>query len=272
MTYALVVSLCLVNLACGEEKLNAKKDASQPEAKKADKPAAPVANPTDAPARAILDRLEKAGDAFTTLRTDIRYEVVNRMTGEKEQRTGWAAYQKETKDQPAKFRVNFQTLRLEEGPETRNQVDYVFDGRFVTKDQYNTKTRTQWQVAAEGEKIEPLKIGKGPFPVPFGQKTNDVLALLQARTRNPDPSDPPDTDYLKLTPLPGKEKDVNFNRLEMWISRKTDLPVKLIARDENENIKTVTFTNTKTDAKIDPKLFNVPKPAGFELIVQRLEQ
>jgi outer membrane lipoprotein-sorting protein len=272
MKYALVVSFCMVNLACGEEKVNPQRDVPEPAAEKAAKPAGPVANPTNAAAKAILDRLEKAGKNYATLRTDVEYEVVNRMTGEKEQRNGWVAYQKETKDQPAKFRVHFDTLRLEDGPTTQNMVDYIFDGRFVTKDQYKTKTRTRWQVAAEGERVEALKIGKGPFPVPFGQKTSDVRTYLQAVTRATEASDPPDTDYLKLTPLPGKEKDVNFVRLEMWIDRKTNLPVKICVRDENKNVKTVVFTNTKTDPKIGAKLFDVPKPAGFELIVQRLDQ
>jgi outer membrane lipoprotein-sorting protein len=270
MKYALVISLCLINLACGEEKLNTQKDAPAPAPKKETKSTVPVANPTDASAKAILDRLEKAGKNSTTLRSDVEYEVVNRMTGEKELRNGWVAYQKETKEQPAKFRVHFDTLRLENGPKMRNKVDYIFDGRFVTKDQYKTKTRTRWQVAAEGETVEALKIGKGPFPVPFGQKTADVLTYLQGKTRNAESSDPKDTDYLRLFPIPGKEKDVNFRRLEMWVSRKTNLPVKIRVRDANKNIKTVTFKNTKTDPKIDKKLFDVPKPAGFELIVQRL--
>ncbi len=274
MKHALVISLCLVSLACAEDKVAAEKDSvAQPAAVAAaakDTPAAPVVNPTKADARAILDRLEKVGEKYTTLRTDVVYEVENRMTGETEKRSGWVAYQKETKEQPTKFRVHFDTLRLEDGPKIQNVVDYIFDGKYVSKDDYKTKTRTSWQVAAEGQRVEALKIGQGPFPVPFGQKTADMLAYLQAVTRAPEATDPAGTEYLKLFPLPGKEKDVNFLRLEMWVDRKTNLPVKIIARDENKNIKTIMFANTQTAPTIDAKLFDVPKPAGFELIVQRL--
>jgi hypothetical protein len=272
LKYALIVSLCLVNLACGEEKLDAKKDAAAPVVTKEPKPAAaPAENPTDEAARAILDRLEKAGENYTTLRSDVDYEVVNRMTGERERREGWVAYRKETKDQPAKFRAHFDTQRLEDGPKTKEVVDYIFDGQFGVRDQYKTKTRTRWQVSKE-QRRDMMKIGKGPFPVPFGQKTADVLTYLQAVTREPIAADPPDADYLKLTALPGKQKDISFIRLEMWVSRKTDLPIRIRVRDENRNVKTVTFKNIKTDPKVDAKLFDVPKPAGFELIVQRLEE
>ncbi|MBN1554309.1 MAG: outer membrane lipoprotein carrier protein LolA [Phycisphaerae bacterium] len=262
-----ILSLCLVNLACGEKNVSVPKNESSPSTAKTEKP---VVNPTAAPAKAILDRLEQAGQKYATLRAEVEFEVVNRMTGERIRHTGWVAYQKEIQDQPARFRVHFDTQRLEDGPKTKEVVDYFYDGQFFTRDQYKTKTRTRWQVAAEGERVEALKIGKGPFPVPFGQKTADVLSYLQAGTRNPQASDPPDTDYLKLTPLPGKDKDVNFIRLEMWVSRKTHLPVKIHVRDAEQNAKTVIFANTKTDTKVDEKLLNPPKPAGFELIVQRM--
>lgn len=291
----LAVSLCLVNLACEKDKPDAVRDApkkvkpreGKTEAPKSPSPAvktaipaattgipaAPVANPTDAAAKAILDRLEKAGEKYTTLRSNVDYKVVNRMTGEKELRKGWVAYQKAVKDQPDRFRVHFDTLRLEDGAPFQNIVDYIFDGsQFVTRDNYRTQTRTRWQIPEE-QRRDLMKIGKGPFPVPFGQKTADVLTYLQGRTRKTQASDPPGTDYLKLTALSEKEeKDISFIRLEMWVSRKTNLPVKIRVRDENRNVKTVTFKNTKTDPKIDKKLFDVPKPAGFELIVQRLEQ
>lgn len=266
--------LCLTGWSCRETPADPR-PAAPPEPKPtASSPAesAPENSSVSPAARAILDRLERAGDTFVTLRADLEYEVRNAMTGETELRTGTVAYQKETADQPAKFRVNFQTLRLEEGPVTRQRVEYLFDGRFVIKDQYATKTRTCWQVAAEGQRVEALRIGKGPFPIPFGQKTRDVLELLHAGTRPAESSDPPNTDFLLLSPLPGREKDVNFTRLEMWVDRRTNLPVKLRARDENQTVKTVVFSHIQTNPKIDPKLFDEPRPAGFELIVERLER
>ncbi len=256
-----ILTAALLATACGESTLNASSGSGE----------APAAD-TAPDAKAILDRLEEAGRTYAALRAKVRYEVVNRMTGEREVRTGWVAYQKATDTAPAKFRVFFETLQLEDGAPFREKVDYIFDGYYVTKDQYKTKTRTRWQVAAKGERIEALKIGKGPFPVPFGQTKSDVLTYLRARVRPAEKDDPPHTDALTLTPRPGKETDVNFVRLEMWVDRKTDLPVKLRARDENKNIKTVVFEDIQTRAKIDPSLFAKPKPFGFELIVKRLDE
>lgn len=219
---------------------------------------------------AILKRLEDAGKKYATLRADIDYQVDSRMTGEKEACTGEVTYQRETKKQPAKFRVLFKTRRLDGGRRMKRKIDYIFDGRFMIKDDYKIKTRTKWEISPEGRK-NALQIGKGPFPVPFGQKAEDVTRYLQPTTRKPTEKDPANTDYLMLTPRKGHEKDVNFIRLEMWVNRKTNLPVKIMSRDNSKNITTVIFKNIQTQSKINPKIFNKDKPAGFELIVELLK-
>ena len=229
-----------------------------------------VKSDVDPAAWAILERLEKAGEKYATLRADLDYQVDSRMTGDKELRTGEVAYQKKTKAQPAKYRVLFKTLRLDEGPRTKRKIDYIFDGRFVIRDDYKIKTRTKWEVSPEDAK-NALKIGKGPFPVPFGQKASDMVQYLRATTRQPIKKDPPNTDYLKLVPRKGHGKDVNFVLLEMWVDRKTNLPIKIKSRDNSKNITTVVFKNIQTQSKIDPKIFNKKKPPGFELIVERLK-
>ncbi len=224
----------------------------------------------DPDAWAILERLEEAGEKYATLRAELDYQVDSRMTGEKEARTGEVAYQRKTEKQPAKYRVLFETLRLDEGPRMKRKVDYIFDGRFVIRDNYKIKTRTKGEVSPQARK-NALQIGKGPFPVPFGQKAEEVIQYLQPTTRKPDEKDPANTDYLKLVPRKGHKKDVNFVLLEMWVDRKTNLPIKIKSRDNSKNITTVIFKNIQTQSKIDPKIFNKDKPAGFELIVEPLK-
>ncbi|KKK68338.1 hypothetical protein LCGC14_2945080, partial [marine sediment metagenome] len=97
------------------------------------------------------------------------------------------------------------------------------------------------------------------------------VQYLRATTRKPIKKDPANTDYLKLVPRKGHGKDVNFVLLEMWVDRKTNLPIKIKSRDNSKNITTVVFKNIQTQSKIDPKIFNKDKPAGFELIVEPLK-
>lgn len=220
----------------------------------------------------ILDRLQTAGDKYTTLTADVDYTVEMRMTGETENRTGWVAFQKSTDKMPDMFRIHFDTLKLDQGKKTVSQLDYIFDGQWLTIAKHNIKSMTRMQVAQPGEKVEALRIGKGPFPVPFGQKTDDMIKCLQITTREPSPDDPKNTDYLKLIPRKDYEDQLNFRKMEMWIDRDTNLPVKVVVKDKNKNVTTAGFSNIKTQTQIDPALFVMEKTAGWDLTIERMNK
>jgi outer membrane lipoprotein-sorting protein len=234
-------------------------------------PTSRPASDVDPAAMAILQRLERAGQAYQALKADVNYNVQQRLTGDEETRTGWVAFQRGGDDRPDKFRVSFKTLQLGGGPKTNNPVDYIFDGKWLTVAKHKIKTMTRYQVAAEGQKVEALKIGKGPFPLPFGQKAEDVTAYLSASTRPTRAGEPDGTDYLKLLPRRGQEDAVNFTRLEIWVDRTSNLPVKIRTRDQSKNVTTVTFHDIQTQADLNEEWFTMDKPLGWELNVEPLK-
>jgi len=214
----------------------------------------------------LLIALEAAGVRYKTVRADIEYRLVNRRLGDSETRTGWVAYQARQTDDPAKFRIHFRTLRQGRGKRLLAMVDYAFDGRWLTVKKHSIRQLSRYQVAAAGQKVEPLRLGQGFFPLPFGQKAADVLTYFDVRTRKPNPTDPKDTDYLKLTIRPGHRRTMNVERMEMWIDRKTHLPVRIQSRDRSRNDTTVRFTNVKTNPKLDKGVFFLPKPRGWKRV------
>ena len=218
--------------------------------------------------RSLLDQLEKAGRKYPAIRADIDYEVVNPKLGDSESRTGWIAYQRGDQKQPARFRVHFDTLRQGEGRSVKDQLDYAFDGRWLTVVKHRIKQIARYEIVAEGEKAQPLKLGKGPFPLPFGQEADDVIKFFVPTTRPLGPGavrdgEPKDTDYLKLVPRPLYRKRMSFTRLEMWVSRKRFLPVKIISRDHSKNTTTVVFKNIKTAKSFPADMFHLRRKAGW---------
>ena len=65
--------------------------------------------------------------------------------------------------------------------------------------------------------------------------------------------------------------DVNFTRLELWVDRKTDLPVRVRTRDASKNVTTATFRDIRTTETIDSELFEMSKPIGWDLTVERMQ-
>ncbi|MCK4602137.1 MAG: outer membrane lipoprotein carrier protein LolA [Phycisphaerae bacterium] len=226
---------------------------------------------SDSAVMKILSRLEKAGQKYATLKANVDYKVEMRQIGDSEQRTGWVAFAKGTDEEPAKFRIYFDTLRLGEGKKIRDKVDYAFDGQWLTVARHRIREMTRYQVAAKGEKIEPLKLGEGPFPVPFGQKTDDVLKYCEATTRETTDGEPKNTDYIKLVPRREFGKEMKFTELEMWIDRTKGLPVQIVSRDKNKDVTTVVFKGIKTDVKLDKDVFYLPRKLGWQYHIKPLE-
>ena len=217
----------------------------------------------------ILKDLEAAGEKYATIRGDVTMEIVDRLTGDSEKRTGWLAYQKATAKTPTTFRIHFDTLKQGAGQPVKYKVDYAFDGEWMTVANHRIKDMTRYQVKPKGEAVEPMRLGKGPFPLPFGQKTDDMVEHFNIKTRPVGAGEPGGTTYLKLTPRREHYKAINFKRLEMWIDPKTHLPVKLVSLDKKKRTTTVTFKKVQTNAKLDAvKMFHMPRPAGWAYSVK----
>ena len=68
------------------------------------------------------------------------------------------------------LRIAFETLRQGAGRKIRAKVDYAFDGQWFTVAKHRIRQMTRYQVAVKGEHVEPMRLGKGPFPLPFGAR------------------------------------------------------------------------------------------------------
>ena len=224
----------------------------------------------DPKARAILDALEKAGERFKTIQADVDYLVEMREVGDTETRTGAVTYERaKDANSSSKFKIQFDTLSQGGGKAIAEKVEYAFDGQWVTVAKHKIKQMIRYQVAAKDERVEPLKIGKGPFPLPFGQKAEEVIRYFEVTTRATTDKEPKDTDYMKLTTRPERRREINFKTLEMWVDRKTALPVRIVS-DDRKNTSTVDFRNVKTDVEVKGETFLLPRPPGWELTVKRL--
>ncbi|MCK4625862.1 MAG: outer membrane lipoprotein carrier protein LolA, partial [Phycisphaerae bacterium] len=219
---------------------------------------------------AILKRLEAAGDKYPNITAKIDYKVDMLQTGDTESRTGKVYYQGPTEKESAKFRIHFDTLRQGKGPKIKDVVDYAFDGEWLTVRKERIKQMSRYQVARPGKKVNPLQLGKGPFPVPFGQKAQAVIKHFHPSTRPAKKTAPKNTDYLKLTTRRQYRKEFSVVWLEMWVDRKTGLPVKIVTEDRSENRTTVLFKDTKTPKSFPKKTFDLPRPpAGWEYHVEK---
>ncbi len=236
----------------------------------------------------ILDAMEAAAHKHKTILAEVTYEVKNPAMGDVEVRTGNVMYQKENEKDFTRFRIDFKTLQQgtvagkneppQLGAKVAEQMTYAFgpdaDGtQWLSIADPTNKKLTQVQVARVGQELDPLRIGKGPFPLPFGQKTKDVLecctvttAPVKAEDLKGTSHDPKDIVYLHLKAKPECRDRLNFETLDMWIDRTLNVPVKMISTaPRGRTISTAVFEKIQTNQKIDASQFKLAREPGWTL-------
>ena len=263
---ALAIGVCLAPAEDADESGGA---SAQPAPTAETKPA-PTTAPAGPSAEEVLKALEEAGGKYSTVRADLKYQVENRLLGDRSSRSGWVAYQKGLKDDPPMLRIHFATLRLDEGSEFEEKIDYAFDGKRLSVARHKLKHIQRYRIPKE-KRQEPMKLGEGPFPMPFGQKADEVLKHFTATARPAKDGEPKDTDHLELIPRGESAQDLNIVGIEMWVGRDTHLPTRIVSTSRDMNVTTVDLAELKTDVELEEAVFSIPKPSGWRESIENLE-
>lgn len=252
----------------------------------------PVAAPTDiatsapttAPAAAldpevdkILTRLE--GREVRDLRAKLKWVLNYEIEADEEPDTKLGTIWYKQSEPSPKFKVKFDT-KLAGSRKRDLDEEHLFDGRWYVEMQSQTKTITRREIYRPDEKVNPYKLGEGAFPLPFGQKKADILAEFDVGRIEPKSDDPPDTDHLRLIPRPDTNTGRTYKTLDFWIARTghlSGLPLKVVAGKKdgtgavNSRIE-ISFTDVELNPGLAEGVFVINTPAGYEEVVERLEE
>jgi len=217
---------------------------------------------------AILDRLERRGDAIEDLSAKLTFQRFDELVEERLTRHGELLYRR---DEPnARFLVRFDDMVIDRVIR-KQKAWYVFDGRWFVEKQESTKTVVRREVVRPGERINPFKLGQGPFPLPFGQKKADILGRFVVKLVEPIPGDPPESDHLLLVPRTDSDMADRYRKLDFYVARKLELPVRIRLYQKDDKIVTADFANVAVNTGLAAGRFELPVPEGWQLIEEPLE-
>src|SRR5262249_5709015 len=125
---------------------------------------------------------------------------------------------------------------------------------------YRTSTQVTRHVLKPGEKMNLLKLGEGPFPLPIGQKKEDVHAMFEVTKVDSKKDDPADTVRIELIPKSGTRFESKFKTIDVCVGTKDNMPRRIETLDKNE---TTIRTTDLSDVYVNPGLgdadFTLPK-------------
>lgn len=195
----------------------------------------------------ILDALDARGQGLTSFVATVKLTDTDAGLGDASSRTGKAWYQ--AGDSP-RMRVTFDK-REANGRAVDEKVEYLLKGPDLIERTYRTKSQVTHHVLRPGEKLNLLKLGEGPFPLPIGQKKEDVHSMFEVKKIDPAQSDPANTVHLQLIPKPSTRFERKFKTLDVWVDLKDNMPRRIETLDRNE---TSVRTTDLTDVQINPRL------------------
>ena len=230
----------------------------------AQEPAAPASTGVSAPtadaskafesADALLDALERATVDLRDVRAQVVYDRLDSVTEDRERRMGRLVLEQRA-DGSRRFGIVFDRFIDSSGHASPQLQRFAFgDGWLVEFDDARRQC-IERQLAPEGSRFDPLKLGEGPLPLPVGQRADEVRRRF-AVSLAPAPDAPllkrlEGVQGLVLVPRKGSGVDEDFEEVRVWYDLCTFAPMGVVARMRGGDVKTVLLREVIRNGGLD---------------------
>lgn len=235
----------------------------------------------------LLNALERADRGIRTLSAGIQYaRDFGDLEGDQRQIWRGTLYFRsltdangETEAQPQRtFAVDFDTLIL--GAQRRDErKQFVFDGQWLVERIPEEKQMIRRQVVPPGERVDPLRLGEGPFPIPIGQQRDDILGRFSIKLLPPEDGWPEgampqmfeNTWQLRLVPREGTEEARDYSEIRIWYRHEDLLPRMARTVNRDGGGVEVILINIAINQPVPDAVFDTSPPppdAGWDVQVE----
>lgn len=213
----------------------------------------------------VLARFEAAGKDVRTIRCAVEYITDDRLNIAVTRKSGTILF-KRGEPHPM-FLIAFDKT-VSDDIVLRDKEWWLFRDRWLWEGKSKSGTIIKREILAPGEQRDLFRLEDSPIPMPFGQSKDDVLRNFKVRLMPPQMGDPAETDHLYCVPREGKLAK-EYTRLEYYVSKRTNLPVRIVAEDANgSKVSIAEFRDPSDDpakpasAPLSARSINVDAPDG----------
>ena len=214
----------------------------------------------------ILDALDHRGEDLRSLAADVTLTETDAALGDDVRRSGSFALELRP-DGSARSRVTFND-KVANNRRTQEKIEYLLDGPNLIDRTYRTKTQVTRQVLRPGERLNLLKLGEGPFPLPIGQDKEEVRRLFEVTKVESGAEDPPNTVHVKLAPKAGTQFADQFKSIDAWVDLADHMPKRIETVDANGvTLRRTDLSNVRVNENLADSAFALEKlPEGWTLL------
>jgi outer membrane lipoprotein-sorting protein len=221
----------------------------------------------DAPIATILDALQTRGDTLKDFSADVSLTTLNGGTQVQTMQTGQAWFANDPKT-GERLRVNFNAEKNSAGIVTPINHQYILDGLDLLEIDFKKQRITTSQVLKPGQKMNLMKLGEGPFPLPIGQDPKLVQDQFAVTKPAAAKDDPPGTAHISLAPKEGTSLARKFTSIDVFVDCKTNMPVRVVTLDQSgDTLRTTQLDKLQINKGLAANAFDVPPAAAaFEKV------
>lgn len=239
----------------------------------------------DALLAAVADRDRKT----PVLSADVRHVTLQSLAGDTQTREGRLILATDWNDlsasgEPARrFSIKFERLVVDDRVREERR-EYTFDGIWLAERLPEDRQFNKWQLTPPGERLDPFRRMSGaPFWVPVGQDPDRVRRVAEPEIRPVDEwidGEPmpgglvrhtSNAVQLRLIPREGTGFDEDWAEIRVWFERDRLIPILYAAIEPTGDQQIAILTEPRTDAILNPALFDTTTPApeeGWDVVVQ----
>jgi hypothetical protein len=219
--------------------------------------------PADAPLEKILEALHARGGAnLQDFVADVSMAETDSLTGDVTTLIGKVWYQNVGQGN-SRFRVVFDKKLVNYKPVRDFKLEFLLDKGWLVERDHKRKLEISRQVLRPGQKMDPLKLGEGPFPLPIGQEPKAVREMFEVKKLEVKEGEPTGTLHIQLVPKPGTQFERRFKSIDVWVDQKSHFPRRITTPDRNDTSTKVTdLTNVQVNQNIGDKPFALEELKG----------
>jgi outer membrane lipoprotein-sorting protein len=210
---------------------------------------------SDASVDQILDRVDAQSSALENYSARMRLDSRDALSDETERRFGQIYF--EVKPPKRRAAVVFQQT-IDPSGRGRNRLEhYVYSDGVLSDYDHEAKRLTRRELVRPGESRDPLRLGDGPVPIPFGQRKDDIVKAFQVTPGPAPPSelvkDPTTVAGLHLVPRPGTllAERGRMSSIDLWLDRATASPVAVVIHESDGDRVSAKFSSPSINAGLD---------------------
>jgi len=223
-----------------------------------------------------LQQLSHKTKQLKSYQARVEYKVIQPDFNSTTLRKGVLYYAKS--DRKSKLRADFKTLKQDDEKEQKYREEFIFDGVWLTRINYQIKQVSMHQMAELNKPVDAFVLASRNLPIVGFAKIEDLkkqfeIKLVEQEKRTtpvipaelvPEGAGIHDFIHLHLKVKPDSIYKDDYSSIDFWIDKKLGLPAKINAvSTEGDIIYQIQLLKPKVNSKMDLKVFEFKVPKGF---------